>query len=477
MASSDPIMQEIFKIWDNFKLSCREFLTPVLIKTWFDTLVPVSFNEETLELKMEIDNRFKYNIITEKYLDRIQDYFSKAMGFDVQIQLICTDTAEEEKPTAKKEQENQEESEPGFSPLSAAGDGQTAQQQFTSTLPFYKFKYTFENFIVGSTNKFAYATCVGVVDRPAEAYNPLFIYGPSGLGKTHLMNAIINERYRRNKNEKIIYIKGDDFTNEMINCLSRQAMGEFREKYRKCDFLLIDDIQFIAGKISTQEEFFHTFEALYENGKQIVMTSDRMPKEITPLEERLRTRFESGIIADIQPPDLELRMAIIKKKAEQIQLDLSEDILTFLAENLRSNIRQIEGAIKKLGAFYFLNGNRAITMDLASSCITELLGGAEPINVTIDKIFSAVCLNYKVSKEDLLSNKRNSNIVYARHIAIYLIRSITEMSYPNIGKIFDKDHTTIIASIQKMEKKILNDTNFAMEINTLERTIRGTIST
>ena len=210
-----------------------------------------------------------------------------------------------------------------------------------------------------------------VADRPAQAYNPLFIYGPSGLGKTHLLYAITNELKKKIHNIRVIYIKGEDFTNQMIDSMSRQAMTEFRDKYRSCDVLLIDDIHFIAGKTSTQEEFFNTFNALHEAGKQIIMTSDRPPREIKTLEERLRTRFEWGLIADIQPPDLELRTAIIKKKAAVFNVSIPEDVLTFLAENLRSNIRQIEGAIKKLGAKSFLTG-RLITMELARSCISEI---------------------------------------------------------------------------------------------------------
>ena len=217
-------------------------------------------------------------------------------------------------------------------------------------------------------------------------YNPLFIYGPSGLGKTHLLYAITNEVKKKKRDAEIIYIKGEDFTNQLIEALARQKTAEFRNKYRSCDMLLIDDIQFIAGKVSTQEEFFHTFNALYEEHKQIILTSDRPPREIKTLEDRLKTRFEWGLLADIQPPDLELRIAIIKKKAEQVNVVIPDEVLGFLAENLRSNIRQIEGAIKKLGALAFISG-REISMELARGCISELLGGEEPVSVTVDKTF------------------------------------------------------------------------------------------
>ena len=276
--------------------------------------------------------------------------------------------------------------------------------------------------------------------------------------------------------ENIIYMKGVDFTNQMVECLSRQAMQEFRDKFRACDMLLIDDIQFIAGKVATQEEFFHTFDAMFEEGKQIVLTSDRPPKEINPLEERLRSRFESGLIADIQPPDLELRMAIIKKKAEQIDLEISEDVLSMLAENLRSNIRQIEGAIKKLGALQFLNGKSSqISLDSAKTIVDELLGEAEPMSVTIDKIFSAVCHKYNVDRADLTGSKRQKEIVTPRHIAIYLIRNITEQSFPNIGKIFNKDASTVITSFSKIQKMMDQDTDFSNQIQDMEKEIRNSM--
>ena len=337
--------------------------------------------------------------------------------------------------------------------------------------PNYNFEYTFDNFIVGNSNKFAHAACTAVADNPATNYNPLFIYGPSGLGKTHLMSAVVNEIKKKKDDLSVVYIKGEDFTNELIESLSKQQMNKFRDKYRTCDILLIDDIQFIAGKNSTQEEFFHTFNSLYEDHKQIILSSDRPPKDIQLLEERLKTRFEWGLIADIEPPDLELRVAIIKKKAEQVSLEIPNEVLTFLAENLRSNIRQIEGAIKKLSALSFLSG-KSISMELARSCIEELLGGAEPLSVTIEKIYTAVQKKYGIRKEDILGQKRNKEIAEARHICVYLIREITEISYPSIGKIFGRDHATVISSYDKISKK-LGDPMFNIEIKTIISEVTG----
>jgi chromosomal replication initiator protein len=234
--------------------------------------------------------------------------------------------------------------------------------------------------------------------------------------------------------------------------------------------LLIDDIHFIAGKTSTQEEFFNTFNALHEAGKQIIMTSDRPPREIKTLEDRLKTRFEWGLIADIQPPDLELRIAIIKKKAEQVNIEIPDEVLTFLAENLRSNIRQIEGAIKKLSALSFLSG-KSVSMELAKSCLSELLGGAEPVNVTVEKIFAAVQNKYNISKSELVGKKRNKEIAFARHVSVYLIRAVTEMSFPNIAKVLSRDHATIIASYDKIQKKLSLDPVFNIEIEEMKKEV------
>ena len=249
-------------------------------------------------------------------------------------------------------------------------------------------------------------------------------------------------------------------------------MESFRARYRGCDVLLIDDIQFIAGKEATQLEVFNTFQTLFDDGKQIILASDRPPKDINPLEERLRSRFEQGLLADINPPDLELRVAIIRKKAETLSIDLPDDVLTFIAENLRSNIRQIEGAIKKLAAKSLVEG-RMISMELAKDCVTDLWGNTEPLNVTIDKIFAAIFKKFDIQKEELVGKKRNKEIANARHIVIYLIREITEMSYPNISKIFERDHATIMASIEVVKKRISSDPLYAMDIEGLRKEICG----
>ena len=474
-------LDDISKVWHLVRESFRPELSEIITDLWLGGLEVVDFQGSTVTMMAE--SEVKIRVVTSKYKTDIEKRFSEMLGFDVTLALTCAES-NIIPPDEPGIMQRVGSSSGNSSSRDAAQDTHedpvdtaTEDNSFRpggigSTLPPFNFEYTFENFIVGSSNKFAHAACLAVADRPAQAYNPLFIYGPSGLGKTHLLYAITNELKKKIDNVRVIYIKGEDFTNQLIDSLARQAMNEFRDKYRSCDVLLIDDIQFIAGKTSTQEEFFHTFNALHEAGKQIIMTSDRPPREIKTLEDRLKTRFEWGLIADIQPPDLELRTAIIKKKADQVNVSIPDDVLTFLAENLRSNIRQIEGAIKKLGAKSFLTGRR-VTMELARSCISELLGGAEPVTVTVDKIFAAVYRKYNIKKEDIISSRRTKDIANARHIAIYVIRQVTEMSLPNIGKILSRDHSTVISSIETIEKRMAQNPAFRAEIEEMVKEIKG----
>lgn len=450
--SDQKYVEEIRQVWNLVKESFRETLSETAINLWLGDIDILSFDGELIG--MGVSGELKFKVVQERYMEQIQQKFCHLLGFDVRVSLSFTGTTQEQ-PKAK-----------------VIGAPPKMEEAPIPPMPSYNFEYTFDNFIVGSTNKFAHAACVAVANHPATNYNPLFIYGNSGLGKTHLMCAIINQMQKNNPNVKIIYTKGEDFVNQMVESMSTKSMDEFRDKFRKCDVLLIDDIQFIAGKVSTQEEFFHTFNALYEEKKQIVLTSDRPPKDIKPLEDRLKSRFEWGLLADVEPPDLELRIAIIKKKAEQVNVTISDEVLTFLGENLRGNIRQLEGAIKKLGALSFLSG-KSITMDVAKVCISELLGGAEPVSVTVDKIFAAVFRKYGISKEEIVGTKRNKEIAAARHISVYLIRQITEMSLPNIAKIYQRDHSTIMSSLQAVEKKMRTDPVYANEIAELRKEVTG----
>ncbi len=476
-----PLLDELNDIWEEVKSSFRSTLNESTIDLWFSPLRLVSYEKGVI--RFTTDSSLKHKIICEKYLAMMKKGFDDFLGFPVEVRLDLVEDLAKPKQT------------PGYAVVDQMKKEALEAQENkhiveavefgTESLP-YCSEYTFENFIVGSSNTFAHAACLAVAENPAcvesdrirkpnkeymSPYNPLFIYGPSGLGKTHLLHAIVNRISEKFSGAKILYIKGDDFTNQLIEHLSRGTMNEFKEKYRRCDVLLIDDIQFLAGKASTQEEFFHTFNALYEDHKQIILTSDRPPRDIKPLEDRLVTRFEWGLLADIQPPDLELRIAILKKKAEDIGLIIPDDVLTFLAENLRHNIRQIEGAIKKLAALSFLSG-REVTMDLAKGCIIELLGGEEPVNITVDKIFTTVYRHYGIKREDIISEKRQKEIASARHIAVYLIRHITDMSYPGIAKLLEKkNHTTILSSYQLIEKRMASDPLFESEMNLLVKEI------
>lgn len=476
-------LDEIKELWNTVKEMLRENLNVSVVNLWFGDIEVTSFDGETLRLS--ISTEYKKKTVEERFLSLIQEKFEELVGFKINIEIsarMSQKSAEEIKRqlsgdvTENVKEENKDQGSGDLSLLKTflpEPAKEDADNPFLgSTMPTVNFEYTFDNFIVGNSNKFAHAVCIAVADRPAQDYNPLFIYGPSGLGKTHLLYAVTNEIKKKNPKANIIYIKGEDFTNQMIDSISRKTLGKFRDKYRTCDVLLIDDIQFIEGKVSTQEEFFHTFNALYDDGKQIILASDRPPKSMERLEERIRTRLEWGLMADIQPPDLELRVAIFKNKLFQAGITVPDEIINYLAENLRSNIRQIEGAVKKLVAIKFLEGSE-ITLDIVKNRISDLLGGAEPIGVTIDKIFTAVEKKYGVSKSALTSKSRVKEIAQARHITMYIIKTVVEMSYPNIGKMFGgRDHTTVMNSIDVMEKKIASDSIFELEINNLIKEIR-----
>jgi len=497
-------IDDICRVWDMIREDLFGEMGKDVADLWFGELNVQSFSGQTITMAANSD--FRIMVLNAKYKEDLEKRFSAVLGFPIDIRLLSTEQQTQDMTHIFRDMPSDEfihtAAQNALDEMSAdlgdrTQDTSTSTEelphltllpteaqkselrgtpgtpfQLGSTLPAFNFVYNFDNFIVGSSNKFAHAACLAVANFPAQSYNPLFVYGPSGLGKTHLLYAITNKLKEKNPDIKIIYIKGEDFTNQMIDSLSRQEIKEFRDKYRSCDVLLIDDIQFIAGKIATQEEFFHTFNALYENGKQIILTSDRPPREIKTLEDRLITRFEWGLIADIQPPDFELRTAIIKRKAEQVNVTIPDDVLTFLAENLRSNIRQIEGAIKKLGAMSFLSGSQ-ITMDVARACVSALLGGAEPVNVTVDKIFTAVYKKYNIKREEIVGNSRTKDIAAARHITVYLIKQITEMSLPNIGKIINRDHTTVISSIEVMEKKMAQNPIFRTEMEEMIKEIKG----
>ena len=345
-----------------------------------------------------------------------------------------------------------------------------AAQEKPAAGPNLRSEYTFDNFVVGSSNQLAQAAAYAVAQHPAELYNPLFLFGPSGLGKTHLLFAIMNEVRKLHPNFNILYVTSEEFTNELIDALAlRQNRNlAFKEKYRNVDMLLVDDVHFIAGKYSVQEEFFHTFNALYNEKKQIILTSDRPPRDISYLESRLQTRFESGLMADIQPPDTELRAAIFKMKTQLLGIRLDNEVLTYLSENITNNVRQIEGALKRLRAQSFITGepiSKAMAADVLKDVFTT--DGAE--RVTIEKVFSFVSRRYGFSTEDIRGKKRTSDIVYVRHIAMYLCTEYTGLSLKAIGRQFGRDHSTVINARDNVINRMKKDSAFDKEIRELSK--------
>ena len=332
--------------------------------------------------------------------------------------------------------------------------------------------YTFENFIVGASNGLAHSGALAVAKTPGRKYNPLFLYGNSGLGKTHLMYAIANKVLERDPSMRVIYVKGEEFMNQLIDSLREKTTAEFREKYRKADMLLIDDIQFIAGKEATQYEFFHTFDALYEDHKQIIITSDKPPREMVTLEERIRSRFESGLVVDIQPPDFELRLAILQNKADQNNLVIPTDVLTYLAEKLQSNIRQIEGVIKKLGANHFLSG-LPVTIEMVRSSVPEFMRESESENDIVKRIVECVANRFNTTPEEIYGRRRNKEIKNARNVATKIIRDMTSLSLPKIGALMgNRDYSTVHSNLQAVENQIVEDPTLEATISEIVKEVK-----
>lgn len=440
--------EELFSVVKEY---CKTQMTEVAYKIWIKDIEAVSFDNDTVVLG--VNSEFKKNIVTEKYKALLSKVFEQTLGFPVEIVIQVVEEDPEKPPEPIPEVQGVKD----VSPLLDSGD----------------YDYTFDTFIVGSSNKFAHAAALAVATHDTRNYNPLFIHGDSGLGKTHLLFAIMNEVKSRKPDALVIYVKGEQFTNELIAAIGHQSTPEFREKYRKADYLLVDDIQFIAGRDSTQEEFFHTFNTLYESGKQIVLTSDRPPKEIKTLEDRLRTRFEMGLMADIQPADFETRIAIIQRKAELLHMDMPLEVEEYIANNLKSNIRQLEGAVKNIKANSLIYENKPVTILMAQNAIRDILNDSQPVPVTIGKIITEVARTFNVSEQDIKSNKRAANISRARQVAMYVIKDITQMSMAAIGDEFGgRDHSTVVYAISQTEKAMKTDSRLRETIEDITKNVR-----
>lgn len=408
------------------------------VNTWFDDSTALKI--DATSAVMHTPSEFKRDVIQSRYLPQLKVVFRELTGAaDMNIEILA-----------------------GPEELEAY---QSAQKPLSGVLN--ETEFTFDRFVVGNSNKFAHAAAIAVARTPAKAYNPLFIYGGSGLGKTHLLYAIANEVRRSNPNFRIVYIKGDDFTNELVSAIQINKSMEFREKYRLADILLVDDIQFIAGKDRTQEEFFHTFNTLFESNKQIILTSDRPPREMAKLEDRLRTRFEWGLLADVQPPEYETRLAIIKNKAASMGLEMSDNVAEYIAQNITSNIRQLEGTMKKVLAMRDLM-NRSVDMDTVARAIRDMLRVNPGMHPTPQLIVDEICSFYSVSEKNLRGQRRDHDIVQARQVSMYIIRRLTDLSFPEIGREFDnRHHATVLHSVEKVEEDMEKNADFANTIKSL----------
>ena len=435
-------------IWNQVLDCLRSSLPSNAFNTWIKPLKARSDASGTLTL--EAPNKFFKEWIKENYLDVIEDVLKDILHEKIRVEVVVN----KRKPHEER----------------LYGEDERIQKALKAFNP----RYTFDNFVVGSGNQLAHAASMAVADNPGTRYNPLFIYGGVGLGKTHLLNAIGQEiiTKRRVKDPlKVCYISAEEFTNDLINSIRFEKMDEFRKRYRSIEVLLIDDIQFLSGKERTQIEFFHTFNSLYQNKKQIVITSDKFPRDIASIEERLRSRFEWGLIADIQPPDMETKVAILKKKAELENIPLPDDVAFYLASKIDSNVRILEGCLIRLGAFASLT-KRRIDMELAKEVLRHVVKEEEPIN--LDRILSGVSAFFNVKIKDICSRKRMRSVVLPRQVAMYLAKRLTDVPLVEIGrKLGGKDHSTVLYAIKKIEEKVKRDPVFKEMVEELERKVRG----
>ncbi len=448
-------MQSFTDVWDKALTLIKPQVTSVSFDSWIKLLKPVKMENNVAYFYVR--TLFQKGTVMNNFAKIIENALTETMGFEIRFEIITENDAPPRIiEQAKKREEKFNEV------LDKTEEYIISPSQ----------KLTFENFIVGNENKFAHAAALAVANNPGFAYNPLFIYGRSGLGKTHLMCAIANEIRKNDPKKVILYTKCEDFGNELVEALQKGKMIEFRKKYRYVDAFLVDDVQFIAGKEQMQEEFFHTFETLHEANKQIILTSDRPPIEMLTLAERLKNRFMMGLMADIQPPEFETRCAIIKTKAAALNLDLSNDIVEFVAKKLHTNVRELEGAINKIKAFKMLN-NEKPSLTTAQLAINAVISENMPTAVNVDLIVDNVARYYNLPVDDMKSKKRNAGIVNARQISMYIAKQMTDLSLEEIGESFGgKDHSTVLYAVNKIEKMANRDPKLAQDINDLKENIK-----
>ncbi|TNF45444.1 chromosomal replication initiator protein DnaA [bacterium] len=455
------------ELWKKVLLHLREEVNPQIFSTWFEPLSPVELDGNNFVL--ETPHTFIRDWIEENYIATLSRTVQGLAGKNVSVQILVNEQANVSDPDKLDLSESGE----GGTPPAVTVDHASSKDDQPTNSGGLNPIYTFDSFVVGSSNQFAHAAALAVAEHPARSYNPLFIYGGVGLGKTHLMHAIGHLALSRNPDLRLCYMSSERFMNELINSLRFDRMPQFRETYRTMDILLVDDIQFIAGKERTQEEFFHTFNTLFDSHKQIVVSSDKYPREIPELEERLRSRFEWGLVADIQPPDLETKVAILEKKAEQSGIALPHDVALFLAENTASNIRELEGYLLRIVAFATIKKTKSISMDLAQEALKNLLEQKKRV-ITVEVIQKSVAAFYNVKISELKSKKKNKNFILPRHGAMFLTRKLTDLSLPEIGRHFGgRDHTTILHAIQKVDNLIQTDEEYEASIESLIKEIEA----
>ena len=447
----------------------RQMLIEMLLKEnsqtavnlWFGDLKLVSLDENEAIFVSPTD--LKKKIIRQRFAISMADHLNEILGFEPSVVIYSSEDGELD--LSRKENEKEKVT-------------RVPEKRELSAEEAFRSDYTFENFVIGSSNKFASSAAVAVAnqdfsDHSKKEFNPLFIYGPSGVGKTHLLYAVVNRVLNNYPNKKIIYVKGEEFANQLYTAIRKNNTTEFKNKYRDADLLLIDDIHFVAGKDSLQEEFFNTFNAIYDANKQMIFTSDRPPHEMKNLEDRLRTRFMAGLIVDIQLPDYDLRCAILQQKAIFNRLHISSEIVSYLAENVTSSIRQLEGVIKKLGAIQLLEGGE-ISIERVKNSIHEFVPKKDSDQKKMDDIILAVSKKFNISRDDILSTKRNKEIAIPRHICVYVARQCTNLSQSQIGKAINRDRTTVISSESFVKETMESDSSFAYEVNSIIREISST---
>ncbi|MDR2753223.1 MAG: chromosomal replication initiator protein DnaA [Oscillospiraceae bacterium] len=445
-------MESFRELYELVKSKLREELSETIFDVWLRDMEPISFEDGVAILALP---GLKRKVTEQKFMAQIHRAFESALGFDVDVRLVEPDvnaraaTPQSESPDTENE----------------------STRPLGSRLPQGHEANTFETFVIGGSNKFAHAAAIAVASNPGKLYNPLFIHGNSGLGKTHLLSAIYHEFKSTAPRMNIIFTSGEAFTNEMIRYLAMKSMEEFHQKYRSADMLLVDDVQFIERKEATQEEFFHTFNALTQNGNQIVLTSDKPPKDMIILEDRLRSRFDAGLIADIQPPDLETRMAFVKRKADDTGFAVTDEIVDFIARQLKSNIRQLEGAVNRLEALVTLR-SMPLNMNTAQHAIADIVSEERPLPVTIERIVEETARTFQLSAADLRSKRRSADISHARHIAMYVISQMTGQPTKAIGSEFDRDHSTVVYALGEIRKEIQRDSGLRKIVNEITKVVQ-----